>query len=350
MAGVPVDVGNATPTVDGVVEVAVTELRPWEGNPRRISPERLHDLKHALEADREMLRARPVLALPDGTVFAGNQRLRAAHELGWETIPVLYVELEWERARTWALRDNNIWGEWDEPALAELLAELTADGVELALTGFSSGDLDRILGTLKPASDPDDAPALPDEDPDSTPGQLYELGPHRLLCGDATDSGQVSEVMHGTVASVLWTDPPYGIEYVGKTADALTIANDDGAGLPMLLSQAFSSADAVLEPGARFYIFAPAGPRGTEFRLAVRDVGWQLHQTLVWAKQTPVLGHSDYHYQHEDVLYGWNPAAADPVAAVTEAHAGTATTDRRASSSSIVPRAAPNIRRSSRSS
>src|SRR5207244_5941955 len=95
--------------------------------------------------DREMLAARPLLALPDGTVFAGNQRLRAARELGWRTIPVLTVELEWGRARLWALRDNNPYGEWDEPLLAELLAELAADGVDLALAGFGSADLDRLL-------------------------------------------------------------------------------------------------------------------------------------------------------------------------------------------------------------
>src|SRR5207248_7250183 len=142
--------------------------------------------KRALADDPEMLRARPLLALPDGTVIAGNQRLRAARELGWQTIPVITVELEPGRARLWALRDNNPYGEWDEPALAELLAELGEGGVDLALSGFGERELDRLLAELPAVQDPDEAPPLPAE-PESGPGELYELGPHRLLCGDARD-------------------------------------------------------------------------------------------------------------------------------------------------------------------
>ncbi len=95
-----------------------------------------------------MLWARPLIALPDGTVICGNQRLLAARELGWQTIPTITVDLDRDRARLWALRDNNQYGEWDEQALAELLGELAADGVDLALTGFQSRDLDRLLAGL----------------------------------------------------------------------------------------------------------------------------------------------------------------------------------------------------------
>jgi ParB-like chromosome segregation protein Spo0J len=143
---VPSDLTSST--VSPVVEVPLERLRLWPENPRTIRPERLEQLKQALSEDREMLQARPLLALPDGTVLAGNQRLRAALELGWATIPVITVELEPERARLWALRDNNPYGDWDEPALAELLAELAAGGVELALTGFAERDLNRILSGL----------------------------------------------------------------------------------------------------------------------------------------------------------------------------------------------------------
>src|SRR5436305_1250304 len=134
MAGVVLD-DAALP--HEVVETPLERLRVWPENPRRITQARLDDLKRALEADREMLRARPLLALPDGLVFAGNQRLRAARELGWQTIPVVTVSLERERARLWALRDNNPYGAWEEPALAELLAELGEGGVDLALARFA---------------------------------------------------------------------------------------------------------------------------------------------------------------------------------------------------------------------
>jgi len=102
--------------ISPVAELPLKQLRLWPENPRTITPERLEQLKQALSQDREMLQARPLLALPDGTVIAGNQRLRAALDLGWETIPVITVDLDWERARLWALRDNNAYGAWDEPA------------------------------------------------------------------------------------------------------------------------------------------------------------------------------------------------------------------------------------------
>lgn len=116
----------------GVRELSLDRLRESERNPRRISAARLEQLKRSLEADREMLRARPVVALPDGAVLMGNMRLRAARELGWKTLPVLTVDLDDERAALWMLRDNQGYGEWDEPLLAELLAELDEASVDSA--------------------------------------------------------------------------------------------------------------------------------------------------------------------------------------------------------------------------
>jgi DNA modification methylase len=304
--------GAAGSVVGSVALVPLVRLRLWPGNPRWIAPERLEDLKRALIDEPEMLWGRPLLALSDGTVFCGNQRLRAASELGWESIPTLFVNLDRQRAKLWALRDNNAWGEWDEPALAEILAELAAGGVDLALTGFEHKDIDRLLAGFTSELDPDELPPLPIGPPDSKPGEIYELGPHRLLCGDATDPEQLAALMAGQRAELLLTDPPYGVSYSGKTRRALTIRNDDQAGLAALLRTGFAAADAVLNPSARFYVFAPAGPAGTEFRLALGEVGWQLHQSLVWAKDAIVLGHSDYHYSHEDVLYGWTPGPGRP--------------------------------------
>ncbi|HEV2590452.1 MAG TPA: ParB N-terminal domain-containing protein [Gaiellaceae bacterium] len=108
--------------VSGPQELSLARLRPWPENPRSIRPDRLADLMKALEADREMLAARPLIALPDGTVICGNQRLLAARQLGWQSIPVVTVDIDAQRARLWALRDNSAYGMWDEPALAEFLA------------------------------------------------------------------------------------------------------------------------------------------------------------------------------------------------------------------------------------
>ena len=294
-----------------VVDVRVSTLRPWPENPRSIAPAALEQLKQALLADSAMLWARPLIALPDGTVICGNQRLLAARELGWQTIPTITVDLDRDRARVWALRDNNQYGEWDEQALAELLGELAADGIDLALTGFQSSDLDRILAGLEPVADPDEAPPLPAE-PVSRLGEVYELGRHRLLCGDARDRAALERLIAGKQAEVLWTDPPYGVDYVGKTARKLTIANDSPDGLEPLLRDAFAAADTVLAPSARFYVASPGGRLGLTFRQAVVEAGWHLHQTLVWCKGTATLAHSDYQPAHEDILYGWKPGPGRP--------------------------------------
>ena len=129
------------------------------------------------------------------------------------------------------------------------------------------------------------------------------------MCGDATNMSDVARLMGDRCAEVLWTDPPYGVKYAGKTKEALTMENDDGNDLGGLLVAAFATADTVMAPSARFYIAAPAGPRGTEFRVALHATGWQFHQALAWVKDVMVLGHSDYHYRHEDILYGWKPGS-----------------------------------------
>jgi DNA modification methylase len=300
----------AVPVVSAVTETPLDRLRCWPENPRRIRPERLEQLKRALAADPEMLQARPLLALPDGTVIAGNQRLRAARELGWQTIPVITVSLERERARLWALRDNNTYGEWDEQALAELLAELGEGGVDLALSGFADRELERLLAGIEPAADPDEAPPLPGE-PESELGRIYRLGPHRLACGDARDRELLERLLAEERPQLLWTDPPYGVDYVGKTKRALAIANDDERA-PALLEAALRAADPLLAPAARFYLAVPARPQGTAFRLALERLGWRHQQTLVWVKNALVLGRSDYHFQHEEILYGFRPGPGRP--------------------------------------
>ena len=296
-----------------VEERPVGWLRPWERNPRRISGERLEALKRSLEADREMLAARPLIALPDGRVICGNQRLLAARELGWEAIPTVVVDLDEKRAAVWALRDNNSYGEWDD-TLAGLLAELASDGIDLDLAGFHPDEVEGLLAeassSLLPA-DPDVAPPLPDT-PHSTPGQVYELGPHRLLCGDASDQGAVSALCVERVVEVLWTDPPYGVEYEGKTRDRLRIENDHAAAVAPLLTHVFAAVDAVLVPCARVYVCAPAGLLGVTYANAITATGWRIHQQLIWVKNTFVLGRSDYHYQHEQVLYGYTAGPGRP--------------------------------------
>jgi site-specific DNA-methyltransferase (adenine-specific) len=280
--------------------VPIAELRPYDRNPRRGSVEAIRE---SLERNGQY---RPVVVnRRSGEVLAGNHTLAAATQLGWSEIAATYVSVDAEQAKRIVLADNrtNDLAGYDEGLLAELLNELP----DLTGTAYDEDSLSELLDSV--------APALPDEDevppppvtPRTRPGDLYELGPHRLLCGDATDPAAYARLVGESKASLLWTDPPYGVDYVGKTERKLTIAGDGAERLEGLLSAAFAAADTALSPGAALYVAHPAGPQSLVFGGCFQAAGWQLRQTLVWVKDAFVLGRSDYHYRHEPILYGYKP-------------------------------------------
>jgi DNA modification methylase len=175
-------------------------------------------------------------------------------------------------------------------------------------TGYDQAALDELLDSLSPTPLLEDAvPPLPAE-PRTEPGDLYRLGPHRLLCGDAQDPRSYERLLGGERAKLLWSDPPYGVDYEGKTRARLRIENDRAAGLRSLLDSSFQAADGVLAPGSPLYVCAPAGALIVPFIEAFAATNWELRQTLVWVKDSLVLGRSDYHYRHEQLLYGFKPA------------------------------------------
>jgi len=250
-----------------------------------------------------------VVQRSSGRVIGGNARVEVLRELGVEEADVVELDVDDLNATALgiALNRTSELAEWDEPVLAQLLTALEADpDFDHLVTGFSDAEIARLQRDAAVVED--DAPDLPEEAV-SRPGDIWVLGDHALAVADCTDRDAVLALMEGRRAACMWTDPPYGVEYVGGTRDALSIQNDTRDALPMLLRGAFSVANEILEPGAPFYIAHPTGPLAYEFETAIREVGWRHHQTLAWVKDALVLGHSDYHLRHEGILYGWTPGA-----------------------------------------
>ncbi len=212
--------------------------------------------------------------------------------------------------RAYVLADNQLAlnAGWDEALLKLELADLADLGFEMSLIGFGEGELERLLAgdDRQGLTDDDEVPEVP-EQPVTQPGDLWVLGEHRLLCGDARDPESYARLLGGERCEAIWTDPPYGVAYQGKTKESLTIAGDGAAGLEALLSESFCAADPALAPGARLYVAHPAGALSLTFGLAFVGQGWRLSQTLVWVKDAFVLGRSDWHYRHEPIYYGHKP-------------------------------------------
>lgn len=292
-----------------VRKMRLAELVENPENPRRISRRRLDELKAALESSPEMLDARPLIALPDGRVIGGNMRLRAAAELGWERIPTVVVDLDEQTARMWALRDNAAYGEWEEPALAEMLANLDLAGQDLSLTGFSSTELDRLLRSVQaePSVDPDAVPEVPAE-PTTRDGELWALGDHLLLCGDATVPSSLDRLMGAEPARMMFTDPPWnvaiGLDSNPRHRQREGLKNDDlGAEDFQAFLSAFVTAAAPKVSGDVYCVLgASEWPR---LDATLRGAGYHWSATIIWVKDVFVLGRSKYHRRYEPIWYGW---------------------------------------------
>lgn len=231
------------------------------------------------------------------------------------TVPVLDAS-GWTDAqfRAFVIADNKLAeaAGWDEELLRLELGDLQGMGVDLELIGFDAVELGSLLEPDPKAglTDDDEAPEL-QATPVSQPGDVWRLGPHRVMCGDSLSLDHVAQLMDGHKADLIVTDPPYNVAYQGGTADKLTIQNDSmsGEAFYRFLLDAYTAMFASAKDGAGIYVFH-ADSEGTNFRKALTDAGFKLAQCCVWVKQSLVLGRQDYHWQHEPVLYGWKPTGA----------------------------------------
>jgi DNA modification methylase len=243
-----------------------------------------------------------------GKVLDGHLRLEEAIAHGERSVPVQYVDLspQEEMLALASLDPISAMAEADRDALAGLLQGIDGkdDAVRELLAAVADSYGVSAFMSAVGASEPDDVPDLTNQAVTRL-GERWALGEHVVLCGDARDQQMVEAQFARERAACLLTDPPYGVDYEGRTARRLRIANDRPGELRQLLTDAFTAADAVLVSGAPVYVCSPPGPQLVTFASAFGEHGWTLHQPLVWAKDAFVLGHSDYHYRHELVWYGW---------------------------------------------
>ncbi len=294
----------------------VDQVIPYARNARTISETAVAKVAASIQ---EFGWRQPIVVDVHRVIVAGHTRLLAARKLGLKEVPVHIADnLTPAQIKAYRLMDNRSHDEtsWDFELLGPELTDLQSLGFgNLELTGFDEKEIaDFLAGATSPGQEgltPDDeAPALR-EAAVTQPGELWRLGDHRLLCGDAMVLADVKRVLAGARADLVVIDAPYNVNYEGGTKEKLKIQNDhmaDGAFYQFLL-KAYQNLAAVTKEGAGIYVFH-ADTEGVNFRRALVEAGWKLAQCCVWVKQTLVLGRQDYQWQHEPILYGWKPGAA----------------------------------------
>lgn len=273
-----------------------------------------------LEAIKDSLlrfgQRKPVVVQAEtGVIEAGNGTVVAAQALGWTHVAAVTIRDDAETARAFGLADNRTaeLADWDWQRLAESMERLDGTPFDAVSLGWSEAEVADIMRRAEQAggtgAEGEDDPTPPPDEGDETvsrEGDIWVCGPHRVIVGDCR---QADLTLLGPIQAVI-TDPPYGVSYVGKTAEALEIANDEGGdNLVELLDTCIGAILPATKPGASWYVYGPSGVQWAIFlqTLVKYEI---LRQTLVWVKQSLVMGHSDYHYRHESIAYGWTPGGA----------------------------------------
>lgn len=294
-----------------ILSKKVAELIPYASNSRTHSDEQVAQIAASI---KEFGWTNPILIDGENGIIAGHGRLMAARKLGQTEVPVIELkDMTEAQKKAYVIADNKLAlnAGWDNEILKIEIEALKEVGFDIDLLGFDEKELGLLLECeqVQGLTDEDAAPAVPDE-PQTKPGDIYQLGKHRVMCGDSTSMDDLETLCEGQLVDMWLTDPPYNVAYEGGTKDKLTIKNDSMGDdqFRQFLRDAYTAADTVMKPGAVFYIWH-ADSEGYNFRGAAKDAGWTVRQCLIWKKSAMVMGRQDYHWRHEPCLYGWKEGA-----------------------------------------
>ncbi len=277
--------------------VPVEKLIPYVKNSRTHSDGQVAQIAASI---KEFGWTNPILVDGESGVIAGHGRLLAARKLGQKEVPVIELaHMTESQKRAYVIADNQIAmnAGWDTTLLSLELADLKEQGFEMDVLGFDPKELDNLLEPeqVDGLTDEDAVPETPVE-PKTKLGDIYQLGNHRLMCGDSTSIDAVEKLMDGQKADMVFTDPPYGVDYKG-------INNDDRGGLEELLRGSFGNYFATSKSGAACYVFH-SDKCADIFHQVFREF-FHFSSMIIWAKNSLTLSRTDYQSQHEPCLYGW---------------------------------------------
>ena len=291
-----------------IEKMDISRLNPAEYNPRKDlkpgDPE-YEKLKRSME---QFGYVEPVVwNKSTEKVISGHQRLKILVDMGKKEVDCVVVEMDEEKEKALNIALNKINGEWDNDKLAMLISDLQGSDFDVSLTGFEEAeiaDLFEKVGEKDVKDDDFDMTSALEKASFVKRGDIWTVGRHRLMCGDATNSEDVTALMDGKRANLIVTDPPYGVSF--KSRNGLTIKNDDieNEELYNFILSAFKCMADSLEKGGSAYIFH-ADTNGLIFRKAFIESGFHLSEVCIWAKNVMAYGRSDYRWQHEPILYGF---------------------------------------------
>lgn len=294
-------------TITEMQLVQTAKLVPYVNNARTHSPEQIMKLRSSI---REFGFLNPVIIDRSYNLVAGHGRIMAAKEEGIDAVPCVFVDnLTEAQKKAYIIADNRMAMDagWDEELLRIEIEALQAEAFDISLTGFEEQELTDLFASEDESDVEDDDFDLNDALEKASfvkRGDVWQVGRHRLMCGDATSEEDVATLMDGKLANLIVTDPPYGVSFT--SSDGLSIQNDSikGEEFYNFLLKAFQNMAAHLERGGAAYVFH-ADTEGLNFRRAFMDAGFHLAGCCIWVKNSLVLGRSDYQWQHEPVLYGF---------------------------------------------